>query len=258
MLSPLHNHEEGNQIWIKKAQAAYKQWNDELENALRKGKENSPSKRRRKAASPEEIAELAKETSGEEAGVDMENTEFLTDRDDVDDRDKHEGEDLNQYRGIDLTPLEHVMSSGTAGDLITSGTPVRAGDVSLFTDNGLGLGQGQGVETPMASTPRTPKVDNTTKYNSATDFHATPSSPLPSALLANYSVSPTTLTVEPSPSPPHSTGTKEDDHPPFTTIIALLPQAMFWAAAAPVVKYASKAYDVLIEKMTGLGVNREE
>lgn len=69
-----------------------------------KGKENTPSKSRRNASLPEEIAELAKEAQQE--GID--------DEDEV----------WDKYREMDLVPMDPVMDDGIAGDLIT-GTPIR-------------------------------------------------------------------------------------------------------------------------------------
>jgi hypothetical protein len=42
--------------------------------------------------------------------------------------------------------------------------------------------------------------------------------------------------------------------PTFVTVIGLLPAAIFWAIVAPVVDGGSKAFDMLIEKLTGLKV----
>ncbi|KAF2682334.1 hypothetical protein K458DRAFT_419744 [Lentithecium fluviatile CBS 122367] len=76
-----------------------------------KGKENSPSKARRNASLPEEIAELAKEAQQEDALEGMGATEG--------------NEDLEQYREMDLGPLDPVMEDGIAGDLIMLGTPTK-------------------------------------------------------------------------------------------------------------------------------------
>ncbi|XP_014554744.1 hypothetical protein COCVIDRAFT_28181 [Bipolaris victoriae FI3] len=40
--------------------------------------------------------------------------------------------DLEQYRTMDLAPLEPIMQSSTAGDLITHGTPIKVRDVDIF------------------------------------------------------------------------------------------------------------------------------
>lgn len=68
-----------------------------------KGKENSPSKSRRNASLPEEIAELAKEAQEEEEG----------------------SEDLEMYREMDLAPMDPVVETSSAGDLIMLGTPTK-------------------------------------------------------------------------------------------------------------------------------------
>jgi hypothetical protein len=67
---------------------------------LPKGKERSPSKSRRNASLPDELAELAREAS--------------------------EAKDLEKYREMDLAPMEPVGESDTAGDRITFATPVEA------------------------------------------------------------------------------------------------------------------------------------
>ncbi|KAJ4296330.1 hypothetical protein N0V90_006375 [Kalmusia sp. IMI 367209] len=69
-----------------------------------KGKENSPSKARRNASLPEEIAELAKEAQQEDMDEDHEM--------------------WARYRDIDLAPLDPVLEDGMAGDLIMAGTPM--------------------------------------------------------------------------------------------------------------------------------------
>ncbi|KAF5844287.1 hypothetical protein GGP41_002808 [Bipolaris sorokiniana] len=40
--------------------------------------------------------------------------------------------DLEQYRAMDLAPLDPIMQSSTAGDLITHGTPIKVRDVDIF------------------------------------------------------------------------------------------------------------------------------
>ena len=65
-----------------------------------KGRDNSPSKSRRNASLPEEIAELAREANEEE-------------------------EDLEKYREIDLAPMEPERESKDAENLITLDSPVK-------------------------------------------------------------------------------------------------------------------------------------
>lgn len=66
------------------------------------GKENSPSKSRRNASLPEEIAELAKEAQQNEL--------------------EEENEKWRKYREIDLAPVDTVMEDRIAGDLIMTGS----------------------------------------------------------------------------------------------------------------------------------------
>ncbi|KAF1996661.1 hypothetical protein P154DRAFT_607738 [Amniculicola lignicola CBS 123094] len=72
----------------------------ELKVATSKNKENSPLKHRRNASLPEEIAALQNEAA-----------DFFSDGD---------GEDLDQYREKDLAPLNPVMETQNAGDIIMS------------------------------------------------------------------------------------------------------------------------------------------
>jgi hypothetical protein len=77
-----------------------------------KDKESSPSKSRRNASLPEEIAQLAKEAQHEDGFEDIGRFD--------------EGiEDMEQYRDMDLAPLDPVMEDGIAGDLIILGTPTK-------------------------------------------------------------------------------------------------------------------------------------
>lgn len=83
-----------------------------------KDKETSPSKRRRKASSPEEIAELAREARVEEQEA----------------KEEEGLKELEKFREIDLAPIEPVMEGGVAGDLVLSGTPVRARGLGIEVD----------------------------------------------------------------------------------------------------------------------------
>ena len=70
-----------------------------------KGKENMPSKSRRNASLPDEIAELAK--AAQQDGI------------------ENEQEMWKAYREIDFAPEDPVMDAGLAGDLIMAGTPTK-------------------------------------------------------------------------------------------------------------------------------------
>jgi len=83
-----------------------------------KGKENSHSKSRRNISLPKEIAEMAKERQ-------------------QDDEFEDGKEDLDQYRDVDLAPLDPVMEDGIAGDLIMLGTPAKPAVNSKMKTNTL-------------------------------------------------------------------------------------------------------------------------
>ena len=189
-----------------------------------KGKENSPCKNRRNALLPEEIAELAWEANDEE--------------------------DLEKYRDMDLAPMEPVMESDAAGDLITFGTLVKS-DITTVSN------------APSIVMQRN---ESTGTY----DF-----------LVQDIDVSRTFKAAETRPQPPatpsirhsHPIEQNEEDiadaetldaapnavqrqliicplDPTFVTVIGMLPRAMFWVAAAPVAKFSNKAYDTVVEKFT--------
>ncbi|KAF2028134.1 hypothetical protein EK21DRAFT_114189 [Setomelanomma holmii] len=189
-----------------------------------KGKENSPSKSRRNASLPEEIAELLA-------------------------RDAEEDEDLEKYREVDLAPMEPVMESATAGDLITLGTPPKSRDPSL-----------PGLESTMLLGP-CPMPRESGEENLVEQV----------ASLSGPSIKP----MSQSTLHPSLVEQNEDDdadaeasdavsaanqrqaidrpkHPTFVTIVELLPKAMFWVAAAPIARLGNKAYDTIVEKFTSL------
>jgi hypothetical protein len=171
-----------------------------------RGKENSPSKSRRNASLPEELAELAREANEEEG--------------------------LEKYREMDLAPMEPVMESDAAGDLITFSTSskahgalmtVRKANVALDTSPEAPPQQLR-VSIPHLSLPieQDESDDADSEYSEAMNCS-------PEKQLIVY-----------------------PQHPTFVTVIGLLPKTMFWAAAAPIAKYSIKAYNALVEKIGSL------
>jgi hypothetical protein len=201
------------------------------------GKENSPSKARRKAALPEEIAELVRES---------------------------EEEDLDKYRDVDLAPMEPVMESDTAGDLITFGTPVKAM-----------------ISTCEKSTTHPDQLPHQVTSPLNSDIkELVDLSPIEAVLVH---LSPEDAEASSTPSSRLSRPFKQDEdsdadaeysdtvsnledkqlilypqHPTFVNVIGMLPEALFWATAAPIAKYSTKAYDALVVRFAGLELSGEE
>jgi len=86
-----------------------------------RGKENSPSKSRRNASLPEEIAQLAHEAH---IGEDTEYNEGGQGE-----------EEWAKYRELDLAPIDPVMEDGVAGDLIMFTTPTQKGAGARIIDD---------------------------------------------------------------------------------------------------------------------------
>jgi hypothetical protein len=203
-----------------------------------KGKENSPSKSRRNASLPEEIAELAKEAKEEE--------------------------DLEKYRKLDLAPMEPVMESKNVGDLITFGTPARS-NISPSLAGPTSFTRSSRQETdvhepssimetskPMVSTVvnELPSLNNAAVAEAEAQISEVVS---PSHIsLPEEEDDATFVDAEVLPILQNKRKTRYSEPPTFVTVIGMLPEAMFWSAAAPVVKYSNKAYDALCDKFTKL------
>jgi hypothetical protein len=196
-----------------------------------KGKENSPSKARRKAALPEEIAELVRNA---------------------------EDEDLDKYRDVDLAPMEPVMECDTAGDLITFGTPAKA-KISL---SGRSTTYSDALPKRVVA-PSNLDVKNATDLSPidavlvdlAPEDAEAPSTPSSCLFLPIEQDEDSDADAEYS----DTVSNPEDkqlilypQHPTFVTVIGMLPKALFWATAAPIAKYSTKAYDALVNKFAGL------
>jgi hypothetical protein len=193
-----------------------------------KGKENSPSNNRRNASLSEEIAELAREANEES--------------------------NLEIYREMDLAPMEPVMESDTAGNHITFGTPVRSNISSMTFGSDIFSPQAAAFEDLVPEDKPTAPLSAVTATTEDLEGDA----------YARLSHTETALSQPAQENETKDSGntskslgkavvekeiqdTQSPQQPPFITIIGLLPQAMFWVAAAPVVKYSNKAYEALVD-----------
>jgi hypothetical protein len=169
-----------------------------------------------------DIAELAREARVEAAEA----------------AEQRELAELDQFRDLDLAPIETFMEGGAAGDLIVCGTPVKTRDEALFLQSAadvadsklqewVDLQHPQSVLTP----PRRSTLLEQDEENDA-DVEDSDSTSVPARL---------GLEVAPR-------------DPTFITVIRMLPASMFWATAAPLAYCIVKAFDILIEKLTGLKV----
>jgi len=173
-----------------------------------KGRDNSPSKSRRNASLPEEIAELAREANEEEE------------------------EDLDKYRDIDLAPMEPETESKDVENLITLDSPVKTQALhdrsslgyKSFGYNTLGEVKRQQFMTPSR------RLSLPLEQDEEDDADAEKSGEV-SEVEENQPVT-------------------QPEDPTFVTVIGMLPEAMFWVAAAPVARLSNMAYDAVVEKIT--------
>jgi hypothetical protein len=189
-----------------------------------RGKENSPSKSRRNASLPDEIAELLA-------------------------RDAEEEEDPEKYREVDLAPMDPVMESATAGDLIISTMPYKFRVSTLLGLEGT-------IPTKVNHMKRKTEESVSNRQSTRTHQHFLG--------LDNQPSEPSVLVEQDhegdavAKSSEEAASAKQQQlivylqHPTFVTVLGLLPQAMFWATAAPIVKLSNKAYDAMAEKLMGL------
>ncbi|KAH7061632.1 hypothetical protein BKA63DRAFT_559154 [Paraphoma chrysanthemicola] len=191
------------------------------------GKENSPSKSRRNASLPHEIAELL-----------AQNAEEL---------EEEEEEDLEKYCEVDLAPMEPVMENATAGDLILLSTPSKSWDPCLL--------EMEGTSPPGVNHAR--ETDEKILGKEVTRFRQP-------SVVTEKEHSDSNLLVHLDKIDDKNAGIFDKtsnrkriqsadsiQHPTFVKVISLLPQAMFWATAAPIVKLGDKAYDAMVEKLSG-------
>lgn len=188
-------------------------------------KTGSPSKRRRKTSSPDEIAELARAAAIED--TEAEELAAL--------------EELEKYREMDLAPLEPIMENKTAGDLIFHGTPVKVQDAQIFGRNRYAP-ESQVLYTP--SRPR-PKRIRTMKPQ-------TPSRCSIRSLIAQDQES--RLALQPSDRHQATFHASHPPPPPFIAVIEALPVTIFWCTAAAIMQCSINTFDALVERLTGLSV----
>ncbi|KAL5113767.1 hypothetical protein ACEQ8H_008341 [Pleosporales sp. CAS-2024a] len=201
------------------------------------GKENSPIKNRRNASLPEEIAEVAREARDEEE------------------------EDLEQYREMDLAPLEPVMESQNAGDLITFGTPVRSNILApLLSSPSLSKSVHHAIAisgprdyNESTVLPSLSTMSDTSSPEQSMDIKGkmgvpeiSSGSPLVRGQQDNAVDAYLDATSVNSSKDPNQDGPPQE--PTFVKVIGLLPEALFWTAAAPVARYSAMAYEALVEK----------
>jgi hypothetical protein len=209
-----------------------------------KGKENSPTKSRRNASLPEEIAELAREAKEEE--------------------------DLEIYREMDLAAMEPVMESTTAGDLITLGTPVRTNimtpPLGLASPVRLAhrptpvsdLNDVRGVNGPPAAPVVIMETSSDHALAEATRMQPSETSPSTAPLLVEQGgIDDADVGTADTASGTEDKQLLVHEPPTFVTVVGMIPRALFWTAAAPVAKYSHMAYEALVEKFAGLGVRDE-
>jgi hypothetical protein len=184
------------------------------------GEDSSSQKGRRNSSSPEEIAELAR-------GIRVEEEEAA---------EQKELAELDRFRDMDLKPIETVMEGGTAGDLIMCGTPVKARDESLFSQSSSVIVGSKIEDWVHAQRPQS----------------GTPSSSHPTPFVEQDVENQDVKESDNASDPEQQQLIIPARHPTFITVIGMLPATMFWATAAPLVECSNQAFDILIEKLTGL------
>ncbi|KAI4631451.1 uncharacterized protein J4E87_002155 [Alternaria ethzedia] len=186
-------------------------------------KDRTPHKSRRSASSPTEIVDLAREARVEEEEA-AEQRELMN---------------LNRFRDMDLAPIETVMEGGPAGDLIMCATPVRARDNTLFLQSASDTADSEIEEWIDLQRPQS----------------RLPSPRRPNLLIEQDEENDADVEESDSTSDPEQQQIAGlPRYPTFITVISMIPAAVFWATAASIVDCSSKAFDMLIEKLTGLKV----
>ncbi|KAI4641016.1 uncharacterized protein J4E78_010492 [Alternaria triticimaculans] len=189
----------------------------------RQFKDNTPHKCRRSASSPTEIIDLAREARVEEEEA-AEQRELIN---------------LDQFRDMDLAPIETVMEGGPAGDLIMCGTPAKASDKALFLQSASDTVDSEmedwiDLQRPQSRLPSPRRPNLLIEQDEENDADVEESD----------------STSDPEQQQPAGL----PRYPTFITVISMIPAAIFWATAASIVDCSSKAFDTLIEKLTGLKV----
>ncbi|KAF2831809.1 hypothetical protein CC86DRAFT_463601 [Ophiobolus disseminans] len=210
-----------------------------------KGKENSPSKSRRNASLPEEIAELAREANEEE-------------------------EDLEKYRDIDLAPMELVEGEDVVDEVYADGEEDGSEDMDSVPKQ-LVLVSDHIEDLIILDTPT---KSNTSPDRSSVGYKSfgynTRAHEMRSQQLGSPSPRRLSLLIEQDEDEdadvetPDTVVTTEEkevvvqvEDPTFVTVIGLLPEAMFWAAAAPVARLGNAAYHALVKRFASLEVEEK-
>ena len=161
---------------------------------------------------------------------------------------------------MDLAPEEPVMENSSAGDLITCSTPVRTTDRCPLGGRASepNTPSTTGLRLPEAWTGSSRQPDMYPSDSEMDDAQPPPMTPSPQKhTLPIEQDEDQDADVEESDSVPGNEAKQlilYPQHPTFVTVIGMLPAAMFWAAAAPAIKYGNRAFDVLLERLTGLKV----
>ncbi|KAF2636661.1 hypothetical protein P280DRAFT_510318 [Massarina eburnea CBS 473.64] len=235
------------------------------------GKENSPSKNRRNTSLPQEIAEMVREAglgvdgdgSGDmcthaivsrgfchECGTDVvvANEDEVEEDVEVEVEDDADTDDLDQYRDLDLAPMDPVIEDGLAGDLIMLATPTPSRVHEWTNKKGGRMGAGDflaendgdgDAEEEMGSV--TPSDDISMAGSDEGDMG-----------MVYGEVRNDLLSDTDAASADGKQLILYPHHPVIINVIAMLPAAMFWGAAAPVAALSSMAYDGLVERLFGL------
>jgi hypothetical protein len=162
---------------------------------------------------------------------------------------------------MDLAPMEPVMESSTAGDLITFGTPAKAristSGTGTYPDNlswRVASPNNSAIGEIAEMSPITAVLRKLVPANDA-EVHSGPPSYLSLPIEQDEDSDTDSEDFDMVSRPDDRLLVFYPQHPTFVTVIGLLPQALFWAAAAPVAEYSTKAYDALIEKVAGIGLS---
>lgn len=192
-------------------------------------KATTPFKRRRKASSLDELAALARIAAIEETEAEEEAAL----------------KELEKYREMDLAPLEPIMKSKTAGDVIMHGTPVKAQNTEIF---------GSRYRTLKYRTPQTLSGGQKRKRGVRLQLQTPTRCSVP-LLGQEEGHSKDTKTPEACfPTSDQHHAVPHANHPTFITVIEMLPATVFWCTAAAIMRCSLKVLDALIERLTGLRV----
>ena len=198
-----------------------------------RGKENSPSKSRRNASLPEEIAELAREAN-----------------------EADDDKDLRKYRDLDLAPMEPEEDGGSTF-LESPEKRSRALSMGSKIDEELAE-EVYDLRTLTPQSDGSPTREEFVSMEQDADTHS-------EEVFDLGTLTPPSERTEFAPLVlPNRDHAREDDQlilyredPTFVTVVSMLPEAMFWAAAAPVAKLGNLAYDKLAEQFTGSTVDED-